>query len=135
VHGVQTRSIKAGDVGEVQRLNCFLENARRHFSQRHFPGQQYIKLSSVGELQAVDVRETMHLENKMDRVSDCVLSSIETMRRNHEALSANQAKIAQTQTDMTKMRNALQALGAAAGLKGENGWLCDLVCCSVSGTP
>ena len=62
LEGVKYRQVPTGDVDEVQKLHSFLENARRHFMRTHFPGQQYVKLAAIGELELLDNSPTVNLE-------------------------------------------------------------------------
>ena len=32
-----SKPLSTGDVDEVEKLHCFMENARRHFTIRNFP--------------------------------------------------------------------------------------------------
>ena len=117
IRGVTSRVTSTGDAGEVQQLHCFLENARRHFMLSHFPGKRFITLQAVGDLADYAGHASLQLELKMQAAQDTINGAMEEMRNHHDAIYANQAKIAKAQEDGRVQREAISKLSQHAGIR------------------
>jgi len=115
--GVTSRVTDTGDAGEVQQLHCFLENARRHFMRSHFPGKRFITLQAVGALDDYAGHASLQLELKMQAAHNTIKGAMEEMRNHHDAIYANQAKIAKAQEDGRVQREAIAKLSKHAGIR------------------
>jgi hypothetical protein len=70
-------------------------NARRHFTIRHFPGQQNIKLEDVGFLTSDEHAVTMKV--KIDSSSGALMGALDVMRSTTDGMQSNKGALANSQ--------------------------------------
>jgi hypothetical protein len=109
-------TLSTGDVDEVEKLQCFMENARRHFTIRHFPGQQHIKLEDVGLLTDNPHAVTMGL--KIDSLSAALMGALDVMRSTADGMQSNKGALDKLAADTHMNRDAIRKLSKETGVTG-----------------
>ena len=80
-------------------------------------GKRFITLQAVGALNDYAGHASLQLELKMQAAQDTIKGAMEEMRNHHDAIYANEAKIARAQEDGRIHREAIEKLSQHAGIR------------------